>query len=233
MNSSRKTAALVGAFFLISNVVFILGAVVFIEPILSAPDYLNQVFANRTRLISGVLLELLNGIAYLGIAVLMFPILRKRFESLALGYVVFRIIEFVMQILTDLSPLSLLTLSEVFVGEGASASPAFQSVGTILLAAREWAFQMVSITFSLGALLFYYILYVTKLIPRIISVWGFLGAVVVLANATMDMFGIPPGNLGVIMLANELFLGIWLIVKGFDAPAIAALPARQLQAEFN
>ena len=218
--NTNKTAKIVGALFLISNITFILGAIVFVEPILSAPDYLVLVSANRAKVILGVLLELINGIAYVGIAVLMFPILRQRFESMTLGYVGFRVIEFVMQTLTDLSPLSLLTLSEEFVRAGAPAASSFQTLGTILLAERDWAFQMVSITFGLSALMFYYILYQSKLIPRFISIWGLVGAAVVLANTILDMFGLPPGNLGVIMLLNELFLGVWLIVKGFNSSAI-------------
>ncbi|NIS67683.1 MAG: DUF4386 family protein [Proteobacteria bacterium] len=216
MNVNNKTARIVGALFLTSNVVFILGAIVFIEPVLGAPDYLTLVSANRSKVVLGVLLELVNGVAYLGIAVLMFPILRRRFEGLALGYVGFRIIEFVMQTLTDISPLSLLTLSEEFVKAGAPEAYTFQTLGTLLLAERTWAFQMVSITFGLGALMFYTMLYQSKLIPRFISIWGLLGATVLLVNAMFDMFGLSIPNLGILMLLNELFLGVWLIVKGFN-----------------
>ena len=226
MKSSKKTARYVGAFFLTSNVVFILGALVFIEPILGAPDYLSLVSANRAQVVLGVLLELINAVAYLGIAVLMFPILKQRFESMALGYIGFRIIESVMQILSGLSPLFLVTLSEEFVRAGASAASSYQTTGIILLAQRYWAFQMVSISLVLGALLFYSMLYQSKLIPRFISIWGLLGAVVVLANTLFDMLGLPPGNLGVVMLLNELFLGVWLIVKGFNQSAIDSLAAK-------
>jgi len=227
MNTSRRTARIVGALFLTSNVVFILGALVFIEPTLGASDYLNLVSADRAKMVVGVLLELTNAIAYLGIAVLMFPILKQRFESMALGYVGLRIIEFVMQILSGLSPLSLVTLSEEFASAGSPAASSFQTMGTVLLAERYWAFQMVSITLVLGALLFYSMLYRTKLIPRFISIWGLLGAAVVLANTMLDMLGYPPGNLGVVMLLNELFLGVWLIVKGFNPAAIASRSAKK------
>jgi hypothetical protein len=226
MNTNRKTARIVGALFLFSNVTFLLGAFLFVEPILGAPDYLTLVSANRAKVVLGVLLELVNAVAYIGIAVLMFPILRQCFESLALGYVGFRIIEFVMQTLSDISPLSLLTLSEEFVRAGAPEASSFQTLGTLLLAERHWAFQMVSITLPLGALTFYYMLYQSKLIPRFISIWGLIGAAAVLANTLLDMFGLPPGNLGVIMLLNELFLGVWLIVKGFSPPAIASESAK-------
>ena len=94
MNNHRTTARIVGALFLISNVTFLVGAIVLIESILGAPDYLTQVSAQKTQLILGVLLEFINGIAFVGIAVLMFPVFKSRFESLALGYVGFRVIEF-------------------------------------------------------------------------------------------------------------------------------------------
>lgn len=219
MKSNRKTARIVGALFLVSNVTFILGAAVFIESILGEPDYLSLISANRTQMILGVLLEIVNGFAYVGIAVLMFPILRHRFESIALGYVGLRIVEFVMQILSDLSPLLLLTLSLEFVRAGAPEASSFQPVGTLLLAGRTWAFQMVSVTFGPSALMFYYMLYQTKLVPRFISIWGLIGAAIVLVNTMLDMFDISVVNLGVLMLLNELFLGIWLIVKGFESPA--------------
>jgi hypothetical protein len=227
MDTNRKTARIVGASFLLSNVTFILGAVVFVEPILSAPDYLTLVSANRAQVILGVLLELINGVAYLGIGVLMFPILKQRFESMALGYVGFRIIEFVMQTLSDLSPLALVTLSEEFVRAGAPAASSFQALGILLLAERSWAFQMVSVTFGLGALMLYTMLYKSKLVPRFISIWGLIGAAVVLANTMLDMFSLTVPNLGVLMLLNELFLGVWLIVKGFNPSAIASEPAKQ------
>jgi hypothetical protein len=225
MNANRKTAIMVGALFLLSNVTFLLGAFVFVEPILGAPDYLTLASANRTQMVLGALLEIVNGIAYVGIAVLVFPILRQRFESMALWYVAFRIIEFVMQTLSDLSPLSLVRLSEEFVRAGTPESSSFQAVGTLLLAGRYWAFQMVTFALVLGALMFYYMLYQSRLIPRFISVWGLIAALAVLATALLDTFGISPGSLellGVLMLLNELFLGVWLIVKGFNPFAIAS-----------
>lgn len=223
MFSNRMTARIVGACFLFSNVVFLAGALFFIEPILSAPDYLTLASANTIKLIIGSLLEMLNAVAYLGIAVFMFPIFKRRYESLALGYIGFRVIEFVMQILTDLSPLKLISLSEEFIKAGSPTGSSYQILGSLLVAERDWAFQMVSISLVLGAFLFYTMLYKTKLIPRFISIWGFLGAAIVLVNAILDMMGIPPGNLGFVMLLNELFLGIWLIVKGFNDPETAPL----------
>jgi hypothetical protein len=221
----------VGSAFLISNVTFILGAVVLVEAILGAPDYLSLASANRAQIILGVLFEWINAIAFVGIAVLMFPILRRRFESLALAYVGFRIVEFVTQILADVGALSLLLLSEEFVKAGSPASSAFLTVGATLLDVRFWSFQMLYLIFSLSGLLFYYMLYRTDLIPRFVSIWGLAGAALVLFQTLVDMFGLtldPSISVitGLPMLLNELFLGIWLIAKGFN-PSAAILEAAQ------
>lgn len=227
VRSGRRTAWIVGALFLFSNLTFLVGAFAFVEPLLAAPEYLSLVSASRSQVIVGVLLELVNGVAYLGIAVLMYAIFRHRFRSLALAYVAFRIVEFIMQSLSDLSPLALLTLSEEFVLAGAPADSAFQVAGTLLLAQRYWAFQMVSLTLALGALLFYTMLYRTRLIPRWLSVWGLLGAVTVLTTTMLEIFALEVSTalgvaLGVPMLLNELFLGLWLIVKGFNPSALTS-----------
>jgi hypothetical protein len=231
MNGARSTARYVGSAFLVSNVTFILGAVVLVEAILGAPDYLSLASANRGQIVLGVLLEWINAVAFVGIAVLMFPILRRRFESLALAYVGFRIVEFVTQILADVGALSLLPLSEEFVKAGAPASSPFLTVGATLLDERFWSFQMLYLIFSLSGLLFYYMLYRTDLLPRFISIWGLVGAALVLFQTLVDMFGLTlDPSIGMItglpMLLNELFLGVWLIVKGFN-PSAAVLEAAQ------
>ena len=233
MNDLNKTARTVGALFLISNATFLIGAMVILEPILNAQDYLLQVSANSTQVILGALLELINGVAYIGIAVLMFPILRQRFESMALGYVALRIIEFVTQLAASLVPLILVTLSEDFLSAG---GPVNQAVGELLLATRYWSFETLTLVFSLSALMFYYMLYQTRLIPRFLSLWGLIGSALVLTNALFEIFGVDLGAgvglaTGLPMLLNELFLGVWLIVKGFSPDAIIYDPAEAVDSQ--
>lgn len=236
MISNKNTARFIGALFLVVNVTFILGAAAFIEPILGAPDYLTLVAANRAQVGIGVLLELINGIAYVGIAMLMYPILKRRFESLALGYVGFRLVEFVMQIASDVSPLMLVTVGQDFVEAGAPAASSYQALGALLLTERQSAFLIISLTFGVGALFFYVMLYQLRLIPRFISVWGLIGAIFVLISFVGDVFGFsfdPTVStiLGLPMLLNELFLGVWLIVRGFSSSAVVPeFSAAQLNA---
>lgn len=223
MHTMRRSATMIGAFFIFSNVVFILGAVIFLEPVLSSPDVLNLASTKRPAIVLGALLELINAFAYLGIAVVAFPILRQRFESLALAYFGLRVLEFVMQILADLSPLALISLGEAYAGASVTEAGAFQAASIGLLSLRMWAFHMISITLGSGALLFYSMLFRANLIPRWLSVWGLLGALVVLANTLFEMFGISLPNLGFLMLANELFVGGWLMIKGFNPGAIDSM----------
>lgn len=223
METSKRTARIVGVLFLTVNVAFLVGVMI-LESVLGPTDYLATMSAKRTQVVLGVFFEIINAIAYVGIAVLMFPVLKGRFESMALGFIGFRVLEFGMQTLADIRALSLVTISEELVGASAAEASSIQTLGTLLLADRYWAFQMVSITFVLGALLFYIMLYQSRLVPRFISIWGFLGAIIVLVNAVLDMLGFTPGNLGIVMLLNELFLGVWLIVKGFNPPLTDAGP---------
>ena len=227
MNTSRKIAIIVGALFLIAMVTSLVGGGL-LESILGAPDYLIDVSANTTPVFIGIFLELINGTAVVGIGVMMFTILKQHNERVALGYVGFRIIESVFLTVAAILPLSLIALSQEYVKAGASDDSYFQTLGTLLIAARaDVAGLLIPIFFSLGALLFYYLLYRSKLIPRFISVWGLIGVALILTLNLLDIsFGIGM-LLALPIISNEIFLGIWLIVKGFNPSAIASGPAKQ------
>ena len=225
MNSNRKTAIIVGVLFLTAMVTSLLGGI-WLESIISAPDYLITVSAYETQVIIGVLLELTNGIAVVSIAVLMFPIFKKQDEALALGYVALRIIEAVIIIAAVISPLTLIALSQQYLTAGASEAAFFQSLANSFLVVRAHLVGLLlAIFFSLGALLFYYLLYQSNLVPRFISVWGFIAAALVLTWNLLETFGISISwgmVLALPIILNEIFLGIWLIGKGFNSSAIAS-----------
>jgi hypothetical protein len=224
MNSNKKTAIIVGALFLIAMVTSLVGGV-WLESILTTPDYLRTVSANGSQVITGVLLELINCVAVVGIAVAMFPIFRKQNEALALGYVAFRVIEAAVLIAAVISPLLLIALSQEYITVSASDAPFFETLGTLILNARlALTGLLVPVFFSLGALLFYDLLYQSRLVPRFIPIWGFIGVVAVLTWNLLETFGlsISAGMVfGLPIILNEIFLGIWLIIKGFDAPKMA------------
>ena len=224
MNYSRTTARTVGVLFLAAMVGSLVGGVVFVEPYLAAPDYLMAVSENQTRVIVGVFLGLINGLAVLGIGVLMFSILRAYDERTALGYLGLRIVESVFCCVIVISPLSLTTLSQAYVRAGASDASYYQAAGALSIAQRaSVAGLLIPVFLGLGALVFYRALYQFRLVPRFISIWGFVGAVLILAMNVLLTFGVDIGDVGLALalpiILNEIVLGIWLIVKGFNQPS--------------
>jgi len=226
----RNTARIVGILFIIGTVAGIssfIGA-----PSLDDPDYLINISANGNLTIVGALCVLVMGIALAPVPVLLFPILKKVNESLALGYVVFRILEVVTYIVTVISWLLLLTLSQEFVLAGAPDASYYQTLGTLLLAVGAWIDPILVIVFSISALILNYLFYKSILVPRWLSGWGFVGATLHLAEGLLDMFGLLPGMpLGIVFFApialQEMVYAVWLIVKGFNPTAsIPNLPNR-------
>jgi len=229
MNTKKRTARIVGVLFLTAMVTSLLGGI-WLESILNAPDYLTTVSANETQVTIGVILELINCAAVVGIAVMLFPILKKHSEALALGYVGIRVVEAAILTVAVISPLSLITLSQEYLTAGASDASYFQTLGTLLMAARaHLAGLVLAVFFSLGALLLYYLLYRSKLVPRFISVWGFIAVALLLTWNLLEAFGISISAgmiLALPIILNEIFLGIWLIVRGFNSFAIASESAK-------
>ena len=175
-----------------------------------------------------MLLELIAAGAVAGTAIALFPIFKKHNEALALGYVGGRIIEGVILIFSLIGALLLLTLSREYVA-GAPDASSFQTLGTLLLAVRDWTLLLgPNIVFSLNALVVSYLLYQLGLVPRWLSVWGLIGAPLVLAAGLLHMFGLvdpfsPIKGLLVFPIALfEMVLAVWLIVKGFNSSAIAS-----------
>jgi hypothetical protein len=225
VNSNIKTARIVGALFLIAMVTSLVGGL-WLESIIAAPDTLVNVAAMDTQVVVGVLLELANGLAVIGIAVMIFPIFKRHDEALALGYVALRIIEAVLIVAALVIPLALIAVGQEYLDATPADASHLQGAATSFLAAREvLAGQMLGIFFGLAALVFYSLLHQLRLVPRFISVWGLIAAVLVLAWNLLEIFGISV-SFGMILalpiILNEIFLGFWLIVRGFDSSAIVS-----------
>ena len=224
MNTYRKTAITVGTLFIVCTVASILGPTLAMSA--NSPDYLTQLAGNPDQIITAALLEFIWAAAGAGIAIGLYPLLKKYNGALALGSVGFRVVECVFVLIGTLSLLSLLTLSQEFIAAGAPEASSFQTLGTLLLALRDWQLHVISgLAFSLGVLMYYAILYRSNLIPRWLSGWGVLGAVLalaatVLASFTRD-FGLESADtyLHIPIGLQELVFAVWLIVKGFN-PAV-------------
>jgi hypothetical protein len=231
MNTYRKTAITVGILFIVCTVASILGPS--LASSTNTPDYLNQLAGHSNQTILAALLEFIWAAAGAGIAIGLYPLLKKYNAALALGSVGFRVVEAVFVLIGTLGLLSLLTLSQEFMAAGAPAAASFQTLGMLLLALRDWQLHVISgIAFALGALMYYAILYRSKLIPRWLSGWGVLGVVLSLAATVLASFAQDFGMesvhtyLSMPIGLNELVFAVWLIVKGFNPSAVVSLSAK-------
>jgi hypothetical protein len=225
--TNRNTAVIVGVLFIIGTVAGIL-SVVFTQPVMNAQDYLAAVMSNENQVIIGSLFILTMGLALAMVPVVLFPLLKKFNEVLALGYVVFRgALETVTYLAMVVCWLLMVSLTQGYVGTPSAS--AFQNLGALLLQVQDAINLMLIIVFSLGALMLYYLLYTSKLIPRWISVWGVIAILLHLSTSFLDMFGLMTASMsgGTFVLnfpifLQEMVMAVWLIVKGFNPSAIAS-----------
>jgi Domain of unknown function (DUF4386) len=227
MISNRKVSIILGALFLVVMVSWSIGYGL-IGSVLNSTDYLEQINLNSSKLFYGVLFELIDVAAIIGIMIVMFPLLKKYSERMAIGYVCFRILECVMLLVAIMIPLVLITLSKEFLQAGSPATSWYQTLGILFKAIRiDWVNLVLPFFYSLAAGVFYWFLYKTKLIPRFISIMGIIAAVLIIAGIPMDFFEFKPGSfVGAMGGLTEVLLGIWLIVKGFNSLALTELNKR-------
>jgi hypothetical protein len=221
------------------GILFLLGfagafSAIILKPILDDPNLLINLTKNKNLVMLGVFLELVMAFACTNIAIWLYPVLKKHNKFLALGAVGSRIIENVFQIVAALGLLLLLTLSQEAVKADALTASNFQTLGSLLLAVRFWAsLVLAQIGFCLGALMYYYVFYQSKLIPRWLSGWGIVAIILHLTSVFLTMFlqidpfsGSPIIFLSIPIGLQELTLAVWLIVKGFNPSALASASAK-------
>jgi len=230
VNLYRNNARIVGILFIIAIVAPLISFI--FTGYIDDADYLITVSENSSLVIVGGLLELIMAFAVAGIAIWLYPVLKKHNESLALGAVGFRLIEGIFYIVGIIGLLLLITLSQEYVAEGTPGNSYFSILGTLTLDARHWAGIMAPIAFHFGALMYYYVFFKSRLIPQWLSVWGLIGVPVGLAGELLILFGVTDSfSTTAVLLAlpialNELVLAAWLIVKGFHSSAITSLSSK-------
>ncbi len=231
MNAYKNIARTMGILYILGTISGILSRVVK-GPIQSAPELLARISANGNQITLGALFVLMMGMALAMIPVIAYPVLKKHDEILALGYVVFRgALEGVYYMAIVVSWLLLLPLSQVYQAGSPDASN-LRGLANVLLEAKEIAvFGM--IVFSLGGLMFYSLLYQSRLVPQWLSGWGVIALIMNLTAGLLVMFGLSGPTsatsdvLQLPIFLQEIVLAVWLIAKGFNPTATVSLPARQ------
>jgi hypothetical protein len=227
LSSHRKIALVTGILFVITYITSIPPFVYHYVPVVDDPRYIVGAGADN-RVLTGAFLELILIIANIGTAVVLFPILKRQNEILALGYVTARVVECVFIAVGILSVLTVVTLRQEAAGADAASLVA---VGESLVALHDWTF-LIGPGFFVGVgngLMLGYLMYKSALVPRGMAMLGLIGGPLIIASGTAILFGvIEAGSVWQAISTIpeflwELSLGIWLTVRGFNPSAIARL----------
>ena len=230
MDSSRKTALAVGVLFILTFVTSIAGALAY-GPVLSDLNYITGAGAD-TRVFVGAFLELLLIITNIGCAVVLFPLLKRQNETLALGYVTARLVECAF---IGIGLLSLLTIVTLRQGAAAADAGPLLVVGKSLVALHNWTF-LLGPGFADGigtGLILGWLMYRSGLVSRRMALFGVVGGPLLAASGIAVLLGVIPQGSSLQGLATvpeiiwEAFLGLWLTFKGFKSSAVPASESRE------
>ncbi len=201
MKSQRRSEITIGLLFLMATASYMIGSGL-IESELQGTNAILD--TNKVRI--GVFLEFINSAAVVGIAALIFPILKKYSEGLTLIYFSSRIIESILLLISAIGPIILITLNEGKLQQ-------FQSLISLF---AHYSFQIAMVSLSIGSIFLCYILFKDKLLPRVLAVLGLIGYLFLLVSGVLaimdyeDIFNLYiPGAL------FEIIFPIWLMIKGF------------------
>jgi hypothetical protein len=219
VNTYRTTARIVGLLF-VAGMVIGIGGNVLILSILGVPDPLSNVSANSMLVAVAASLWLMTVVGDAAHGVLMFPILKRQSERIAIGYLAARIVDAVFIAVMVLFILGQIPLASEYLKAGPSDASYLQALSTMFVDVNLYAYHIAMFTLGIAGLLLCYTFYRAKLVPRPLAVWGLVGYAIILCGSLLEILGFNllsihaiPGGLW------ELFIGVWLIARGFNPSA--------------
>ncbi len=224
MNAYRKNAITTGVLFIVATVAGVIS--VPLLQFLDEPGYLTEVNENGIRLITSSLLLIIMAFACAGIAIWLYPVLKRHHETLALGAVGFRLTEAIFHIIAIFGIIPVIALSREYIHAGTGDAIYFQTIGIVLKSVRDLGSQIGLIAWCIGALMYYIVFYQSGLIPQWLSVWGIIAVIPALTAVSLSIYHVLDPMSSVHTLMNipialqEMVLALWLIVKGFNTTAI-------------
>jgi hypothetical protein len=228
--AEQRTARIMGAWFL-GTFVFSIPAFFFYDPILNQANYIGGSGAD-TRIGVGALLEILLAISGIATAVVIFPIVKRVNESVALGYIASRTVESILILIGVLSLMSVVALRQD-LAEAGSTGGALVDVGRALVALHEQT-RLLGPQFCAGlgnGILLGYLMWRSRLLPRPMVLFGLIGGPLALLAGIGVLLGAWDSTSGLPVAATapeaiwEFSLSVWLLVRGFrPSPILTGAP---------
>jgi hypothetical protein len=226
IREERSTALTVGSLYVLATAAGIAAMVT------NAPALVAEMAVRRDAVLITALFEVVMAVAVTGVAVMFYPVLRRDADTptkqgLALWYVGTRVIEGALFFVGVLALLSLLGLSEAMAGASAAGASQYEAVGGALKDFFDYSWIAGQTVFCVGAVMLYWLLYVSRRVPRWLSVWGLAAAPLMLVAGFMLPFtGDPNSPLSGALYAplgiQEMVLAGWMIGWGLRPSATAA-----------
>lgn len=221
VRGDRAAATTAGILYIVGTVAGVLSVVV-TAPARGAADSFAAGAQHSGGVVSGALLVLVMGLSLAFVPVVLFPVLRRVDEVLAIGYLIVRgAVETACYVLSAISLLLLLPLGEVMSAGPGTASPAGIRLGALLTEPAEVG-AVLALVFCLGGVMFYVLLFRSRIVPRWIAVWGLAAIPFYVVAHLLVMYAVIGANstalnlLVVPLAVQELVLAIWMIAKGFN-----------------
>ena len=224
MNTTRRTSIATGALLILATIAVL--AADALKPALTGTDYLTGVANHPNQLAVAALLYLIAAGGSVGIAIVLYPLLKQINAALALGSVVCRTIEAVFYTAAVVSLLSILPLGQQFATTPTIDRAPIQAIADALVSIRENSTLVAVFAFTLGALMYYTLFYRSLLVPRWLSGWGIVAALLMMTACLLALFSNSPVTgytLFILPIAvQEMVFAVWLLVKGFTASALTS-----------
>ena len=224
----RAAATTAGILYITGTVAGILSKVVAALPVRDADDPLAYAAKHSDAVATGALLVLVMGLSLAFIPVVLFPVLRRVDEVLATGYLIIRgAVETACYVIIAIAWLLLVPVAEAMSAGPGTASPAGVRVGALVVDS-DGASAMLTLVFLVGAGLFYVLLYRSRIVPRWITLWGFVGIPLYAAAYLLAMYGTIDTNssaqnlLCMPVFVQEMVLAVWMIARGFRPADLSA-----------
>ena len=201
IDQNRSNAIIVGILFIVATFTNVIGNSVS-KSIFDNPNFISIVSANENQILLGVLLVVVSAFASAGIAIWLYPSIKKGHEGLALG--------------------------QEYINAGNPDASWFQTLGNVFLSNKVMVGELGVVAFTFGGLMYYIVFYQTKLVPRWLAVWGIIAIILTLTTALLTIFGLMDSLSIIFIVLNlplavqEMVLAILLIFKGFNTSKTAS-----------
>ena len=220
MKTYRTTARVVGVLYIAGFVVGIVGNTL-IQSVLGKPNHLSITSAHSMTVAIGSILWLMAVIGDAAHGVLMFPILKQHSERMAIGYLAARIVDATFIAIMVLFILIQVPLGREYLNTSVSNASYLQSLSTLFAQAQLLTYEIGMSAVGVAGLMLCYTLYRANLVPGWLAIWGLAGYTVILCGMLSAVMGSGLGDISSIPGGLwEMFIGVWLIVKGFNSSLI-------------